>query len=175
MTETTLTPSSESEENLDAAERLAATVRDGQWAVDAVWLEFVALRHAPGDYRRLRQLWLDVPRRCRNRYVPMAVVARAALLEAEHTEARLLLRKAIVSLSKRNRRLRVRLRRLLTFKKPPVPAVATHAANDTETGARTTLIYFGLYNALATRDRTLRDRSLAELSKLGEGEWLKRV
>lgn len=171
MTEAMITTPSESEGQRAAADRLETGLRDGAWRDNELWLGFTALPHAPADYQRLRQLWLDSPRACRNRSVPMAVVARAAMLEDEHVEARLLLRKAILSRSKYNRRLTVRLR-LKGRRRVELPLPdAEHADGPT----RETLAYLRLYNAITMRDRTDRDRHTADLAAKGEGEWLGRL
>ena len=174
MTETSVTPRPGSDENDDAVERVATALRgEGLWKVDGVWLEFATLP-SPGNYPRLRQLWLDSPKSCRNRHVPMAVVARAAMLAGEHTEARLLLRKATLCAAKKHRRLKTRLRRALALGKRPQVAIAVDGI-DAGAETRTTLRYLELYNAVATRDKTRRAQRIAELTDHGEGEWLTRL
>ncbi|ADD41198.1 hypothetical protein [Stackebrandtia nassauensis] len=169
MTEAIITPPSE--DQVAAAKRLEAELRDGNWRRNALWLEFVSLPHDPADYQRLRQLWLDSPGVCRNRSVPMAVVARAAMLEEEHAEARLLLRKAILARTRYNRRLSVRLR----LKGRNRPTVTVPPVDEVDTPTRDTTTYLELYNAVVTKDRAARERLAARLAQLGEGEWLNRL
>lgn len=171
MTEAMITSPSEADRQRNAADRLEAELRDGHWRRNDLWLGFTNLPHAPADYPRLRQLWLDSPRSCRNRSVPMAVVARAAMLENEHAEARLLLRKAILARTKYNRRLTVRLRVKGRVRSP----LALPDLEQADAPTRETVSYLGLYNALTTRDRAARERHIGELSGLGEGEWLTRL
>lgn len=171
MTEAMTTSPSEADRQRNAVDRLEAELRDGHWRRNELWLEFTTLPHAPADYPRLRQLWLDSPRSCRNRSVPVAVVARAAMLEDEHTEARLLLRKAILARAKYNRRLTVRLRIKGRVRSPlPLPNL-----DQADAQTRETVSYLRLYNALTARDRAARDRHVGELTGFGEGEWLTRL
>lgn len=171
MSETMITSPGEAERQRDAADRLESALRGGGWRDNDLWLGFTALSHSPADYPRLRQLWLDSPRSCRNRSVPVAVVARAAMLDDQHVEARLLLRKAILARTKHDRRLLVRLR-IKGRNRSPLPLPDVEPA---DAATRQTLGYLRLYNALTVRNRTARARHLGELAELGEGDWLARL
>lgn len=169
MTEPTTATESRAENAPNTAQRVESRLREGLWRENELWLELAELPVDEIDYPRLRQLWLDAPRSFRNRSVPVAVVARAAMLAGEHVEARLLLRKAILSRSQHNRRVTVRLR----VKGRLRVELAVPATDGDD--ARRTASYLSLYNALTVRDWEARDRLVAQLREFGEGEWLERV
>jgi hypothetical protein len=97
---------------LEAVDVIDNHLRGGLWDSVRLWKELVALMDEPSDYHRIRQLWLDAPRRCHGSLAITRAVARAASAAGEHDDARLLLRRAIVTRARSQRRLRTRLRRV---------------------------------------------------------------
>lgn len=96
----------------DASDMIERNLRAGLWSWARLWKELVALMEEPADYQRIRQLWLDAPKRCHGSLPVLRAVARAASAAGEHDDARLLLRRAIISQARSQRRNRTRLWRV---------------------------------------------------------------
>ena len=94
-----------------AVETLVEAIRAGLWSHSRLWSALLSLMEQTDDYPLIRTLWLESPRRCHRDRSIVRVVARAATAAGEHDEARMLLRKAILRESQRQRRLRVKLQR----------------------------------------------------------------
>jgi hypothetical protein len=99
--------------NGDRGEAIAiieSSIRAGLWRWSRLWKERVSLMGEPSDYAAIRSLWLSAPRRCHHSVPIMRNVARAACAAGEHTEARVLLRKALIQ-TRRKRSWKTRVRR----------------------------------------------------------------
>lgn len=103
-----------------AADELEATLRAGLWRYQLLWTE-LSYALGPGGYSRLRDLWWDSPRSCHARVPLLRAVADAARAVDEHTDARALLRRAIILQRAQATRVRSRigrLRRSVPFRNP---------------------------------------------------------
>jgi hypothetical protein len=94
-----------------AIEIIESNLRSGLWRWARLWRERVSLMAKPSDYLVIRSLWLSAPRRCHRSVPIMRNVARAACAAGEHEEARLLLRKALVTRVGRERAWKTRVKR----------------------------------------------------------------
>lgn len=148
-------------------------LRAGLWRSVPLWLHLTERDHVPGDYSRLRELWLDSPRGCRSMPMVVSVVARAAALDGEHDEARALLRKALLLTAQHRRRLTTRVRRATRVGASEWPIRVPERADDTE--SPTTAVYFRVLEAMSTADRAGVLTGVDELRNLGEGDWLTRL
>jgi hypothetical protein len=95
-----------------AIETLVVSIEAGLWRHTRLWSELVSLMSDPADYGRIRSLWLQSPRSCHSSVPLLRTVARAASVAAQHDEARMLLRRAILLQAGRGRRLRARAGRI---------------------------------------------------------------
>ncbi|QSB04804.1 LicD family protein [Natronoglycomyces albus] len=65
----------------------------------------------PSDYEKIKDLWLESPKKCHHRVPLLRTVARAASVAGEHDDSRNLLRKAILRAAGHQRRPSVQIKR----------------------------------------------------------------
>jgi hypothetical protein len=111
-----------------AVDTIVASLRAGLWRYARLWSELVSLMESPADYALIRSLWLDSSAGCQGTVSIIRSVARAASAAGEHTDARALLRKALVLQARRSRGIRSRLGRLKRAVLARLPVKASAAA-----------------------------------------------